>query len=157
MRLVENLPQNENFKVYFDNLFTGIPLLAELKNKGSLGVLKTNRMGGAVLMSKSEMEKGGRRTMDTRLSKDKNTCIVRWQDNNMVNIASTFVGIGDKDKAKRWNKKGKKYIEVDGPEGIRYYNDYMGSVDLMDRLISYYAMTFRTKRWPTRVIFTYLQ
>ena len=28
----------------------------------------------------------------------------------------------------------------------------MGEVDLMDRLISYYSMTFRTKRWPTRVI-----
>ena len=28
----------------------------------------------------------------------------------------------------------------------------MGRVDLMDRLISYYSMMFRTKRWPTRVI-----
>ena len=56
---VENLPQNENFKVYFDNSYTGIPLLAELNTKGFclLGVLKTNRMEGAVLMSKSEMKK----------------------------------------------------------------------------------------------------
>ena len=29
----------------------------------------------------------------------------------------------------------------------------MGGVDLRDRLISYYSMMFRTKRWPTRVIF----
>ena len=29
----------------------------------------------------------------------------------------------------------------------------MGGLDLMDRLISYYPMRFRTKRWPTRVIF----
>ena len=67
-------------------------MLAELKNKGSyaLGVLKTNRMGGAVLMSKGEMKKGGRGTTDTGVSKDKNICIVRWQDNNMVNIASTL-------------------------------------------------------------------
>ena len=28
----------------------------------------------------------------------------------------------------------------------------MGRVDLMDHLISYYSMTFRTKRWLTRVI-----
>lgn len=54
-------------------------MLAELKNKGScaLGVLKTNRMGGAVLMSKGEMKKGGRGTTDTGVSKDKNICIVR--------------------------------------------------------------------------------
>ena len=61
--------------------------------------------------------------MYTRVSKDKNICIVRWQDNNMVNIASTSVGIGDEDKVKRWNKKEKKYIEIDRPEAIRYYND----------------------------------
>ena len=28
----------------------------------------------------------------------------------------------------------------------------MGGDELMDRLISYYPMTLRTKRWPTRVI-----
>ena len=61
--------------------------------------------------------------MYTRVSKDKNICIVRWQDNNMVNIASTSVGICDEDKVKRWNKKEKKYIEIDRPEAIRYYND----------------------------------
>ena len=71
----------------------------------------------------------------------------------MVNVASTFAGIGDKDNVKCWNKQEKKYIEVDRRETIRYYNDYIGGVDLMDRLISYYPMTFRTKRWPTRVIF----
>ena len=64
----------------------------------------------------------------------------------MVNIAFTFVGIGGKNKVKRWNKKEKKYIKVDGPEAIRYQNDYMGGVDLMDRLISYYPTTFRIKR-----------
>ena len=87
--------------------------------------------------------------MDTRVSKNKSICIVGWQDDNMVNIASTFVGIGDKDKVKRWNKKEKRYIEV---ETIRYYNNYMGGTNRMDRLISYYPLTFRTKRWPTRVI-----
>ena len=68
----------------------------------------------------------------------------------MVNIASAFAGIGGKDKVKRWNKN--KYIEVERPDAIRYYNDYMGGVDLMDRLVSYYLMTFRNKRWSTRVI-----
>ena len=46
---VKTLPQNENLK-NSDNSFTGIPLLGELKTKGiyQLGVLKTNRMEGAV-------------------------------------------------------------------------------------------------------------
>ena len=52
MHLVEHLPVNENFNMVFDNYFTSVPLLLDLKKKGffSLGVLKTNRMSGAVLM-----------------------------------------------------------------------------------------------------------
>ena len=70
----------------------------------------------------------------------------------MIKVASTFVGMGNIDKVKRWSKKDKGYIDADHPEIIKYYNDFIGVVDLMDRLISYYSMTFRTKRWPTRVI-----
>ena len=70
----------------------------------------------------------------------------------MVNVASTFVGMGNINKVKQWSKKDKAYTDVDRPEIIKCYNDFMGGVDLMDHLISYYSMTFRTKRWPTRVI-----
>ena len=83
-------------------------------------------MEGTVLTSKCKIKKGGRGPIDTRVSKYKNICIVRCKDNNMVRIASTFVGNGDKDKVKRWSKKEKKYIEVDRPQASRYYNDYMG-------------------------------
>ena len=90
--------------------------------------------------------------MDSCVSKSGYITIVRWQDNNVVNVASTFVGMGNINKVKRCSKKDKTYIDVDRPEIIKYYNDFMGGVDQMDRLVSYYSMTFRTKRWPTRVI-----
>ena len=154
MGLVENLPERENFKVYFDNFFTSIPLLIQLKEKGfhALGVLKTNRMSGAILKPKGDMKRQGRGAMDSFVSKSGNITIVRWQDNNVVNVVFTFFGMGNIGKVKRWRKKNKAYIDVDRPEIIKYYNDFMGRVDLMGRLISYYSMTFRTKRWPTRVI-----
>ena len=109
-------------------------------------------MSGAILKSKGDMKRQGRGAMDSCVSKSGDITIVRWQDNNVVNVASTFVGMGNIDKVKRWSKKDKAYIDVDRPEIIKYYNNFMGGVDLMDRLISYYSMTFRTKRWPTRVI-----
>ena len=154
MHLVENLPQRENFKVYFDNFFTSIPLLIQLEEKRfhALGVLKTNRMSGAILKSKGDMKCQGRGAMDSCVSKSSDITIVRWQDNNVVNVASTFVGMGNIDKVKRWSKNDKAYIDVDCPEIIKYCNDFMGAVDLIDCLISCYSMTFRTNWWPTRVI-----
>ena len=154
MRLVENIPRNENFEVFFDNYFTSIALLLELKALGmySLGVVKSNRMAGVVLKPKTAMQKEGRGSMDSRVTKSREVVVVRWHDNNSVNVASTFVGIGKIDAVKRWSAKEKTFIEVNRPEAIKEYNDYMGGVDKMDFLISLYPMIFRTKRWPTRII-----
>ena len=71
MRLVENLPERGNFKVYFDNFFTSIPLLIQLKEKGfhALDVLKTNRMSGVILKSKGDVKHQGRGAMDSFVSK----------------------------------------------------------------------------------------
>ena len=71
MRLVENLPERENFKVYFDNFFTSIPLSIQLKEKRfhALGVLKTNRMPGTILKSKGEMKRQGGDEINSFLSK----------------------------------------------------------------------------------------
>ena len=135
--------QRGKILVYFDNFFTSIPLQIQLKEKGfhALSVLKTNRMSGAILKSKGDMKRQGRGAMNSCVSESGDVAIVRWQDNNLDNVAPTFVGMG-----KQWSKKNTANIDVDYPEIIKYYNDFMGGVDLMDRLISYYSMTFRTKR-----------
>ena len=148
MRLIENLPERENLKVHFDNFFTSVALLIQLKEKGFhvLGVLKTNRMSGAILKSKADVKRQGRGAINSCVSKSGDITIFIWQDNNVVNVASTFVGMENINKVKRWSKKGKPYIDIDCPQTINYYNNFMGRVDLMDHLISYYSMTFRTKR-----------
>ena len=130
MRLVEYLPEIENFKVFFDNYFTSIPLLLELKQKGlySLGVMKANRMAGAMMKSKQTMTKEGRGAMDSRVTKSGDVTVVRWHDNSSVNVASTFVGVGTVDNVRRWSAKEKVFIEVERPEAIKVYNEYMGGV-----------------------------
>ena len=57
--------------------------------------------------------------------KSSDITFVRWQNNNVVYVASTFVGMGNIDKVKRWSKKDKAYIDVDRPEIIKYYNYFM--------------------------------
>ena len=49
-------------------------------------------------------------------------------------------------------EEGEKVHRANRPETIRYYNDYMRGIDLMDCLISCYSMALRTTRWPAKVI-----
>ena len=58
-------------------------------------------MSGAVLKSKGDMKRQGRGAMDSCVSKSSDITSVRWQDNNVVNVASTFVGMGNVDKVNR--------------------------------------------------------
>ena len=70
-------------------------------------------MPGAILKSKSDMIEAKVEVQWT-LSKSDDITIVRWQSNNVVNVA--FVRMGNIDKVKRWSKKDKAYIDIDCPE-----------------------------------------
>ena len=118
----------------------------------SLGAVKSNRMAGAVLKPKSSMQKEGRGSMDSRVTKSGEVVVVPWYDKSSVNVASIFVGIGTTDAVNRWSTKEKTFVPVDRPEATKVYNDFMGGVYKMDFLISLYPMVLRTKRCPTRVI-----
>ena len=61
-------------------------------------------MPGAILKSKSDMIEAKVEVQWT-VSKSDDITIVRWQSNNVVNVA--FVRMGNIDKVKRWSKKNK--------------------------------------------------
>ena len=109
----------------------------------SLGVAKSNRMAGVILKLKLSMQKEGRGFMDRRITKSGEVVVVRWYDNNSVNVSSEFVGIGTTHVFNRWNTKENTFVPV---EVIKVYNDFMGGVSKMDYLISLYPMVFRTNK-----------
>ncbi|XP_037275023.2 piggyBac transposable element-derived protein 3 [Rhipicephalus microplus] len=154
MRLVEGLPKQENFKLYFDNYFTSIPLLQELKEMGiwAIGTIRSNRLQGCPLKTDKVLKKEGRGSMDARVTRGGDVTVVRWQDNGIVNVASTFVGVGEAKTVKRWSESTKQHVDIPCPEIITKYNESMGGVDKMDFLLSLYPLKQRTRKWPVRVI-----
>ncbi|CAG5017496.1 unnamed protein product [Parnassius apollo] len=70
-----------------------------------------------------------------------------------VVLASNFVGIGNQDEVRRWNKISKNYVTIPLPELVQLYNNGMGGVDKTDHLISLYRISIRSKKWTLRMIF----
>ena len=157
IRLVENLPKNVGHKLYMDNLFTSIPLFKHLKSQGiwAIGTIRGNRLKGAekLLESKKQLLKEGRGAVDFRIDANSNIIVLRWLDNGLVQLISTFMGSELGAPVKRWNGKEKKMIEVQCPAIINQYNKHMGGVDLCGMLMSLYHIKLGTKKWYMHLVY----
>ena len=65
---------------------------------------------------------------------------------------SVVYDIQPEDTCQRWDKKLKRYVTVSRPNIICEYNSKMGGFDLVDRMMSYYRMSVRTKKWTLRML-----
>lgn len=153
-----NRLEERGHKLFYDNFFSSYQLLEILREKGinAGGTIRLDRFGKPPFLTDKDMLQKGRGLADSVVSKDEKVVVVKWQDNKCVHLASNFVGIGDTDSAKRWDKKSKKYVEVSRPEIVTVYNNGMGGVDLLDQLISYYRVFIRSKEWALRIIFHFV-
>lgn len=96
------------------------------------------------MISTKEMKKQGRGSYDYRCNGDVFIC--KWHDNSIVNIASNYFTHEPVRKA-MWRVRGQGKIEVTQPNMIHLYNDGLGGIDLMDRLLGSYRPMIRAKKW----------
>lgn len=73
--------------------------------------------------------------------------ICHWKENAIVNIAANHLTDEPIQKVKRYCASAKKHIEISQPNLIRQYNYGMGSVDVLDKMLSSYRPQLRTKIW----------
>ena len=74
--------------VFFDNFFTSLSLLEDLKNMSlvAIGTIRSNKVPGLPNPSNAEMAKKDRGLMSVCNIND--VCLVCWVDNNVVRAAS---------------------------------------------------------------------
>ena len=79
--------------------------------------------------------------------------MLRWLDNGLAQLLSTFIGPELGAPVKRWSGKEKKMVEVQCPAIINQYNKHMGGVDLCDMLVSLYCIKLGTKKWYMHLVY----
>jgi len=89
------------------------------------------------------------------VSDDKNISMLKWKENKSVVTTSTCYGGSPTTTVSRWDKKQKKYIDVQIPN-ISKYNEKMGGVDHFDPMMEYYRTWLKTRKWPLKLFYTYL-
>lgn len=158
VRLLRNVPRNNNYRVYFDNYYTSIPLLYQLSKSGilSLGTVRKNRIPNCPAPTDKELSKADRGKIYEYVCQiDDETPIsyVTWKDNKIVSLVSSFTGVHPLTKIKRYDKTKRQYIEVDCPNLVTEYNRHMGGVDLLDSLIGRYRIKIKSKKWYIRIFY----
>ena len=136
----------------FDNLFTSLPLIHELKKRGydSLGTIRQNRLGkNCTLNDVKSLDKQARGSYDsaTATYENNNVLVTRWKDNAVLTLASSAYGVHPIGSKRRWSKAEKKNVYIDTPFAVCKYNDSMGGTDRMDQNINAYRISIRGKKW----------
>lgn len=135
--------------IYVDRYFTSVLLLDLLLNRELhvTGTLMKNKVPKHIqLKSDAEMRQEGRGSIDQVVRGDKKISLLKWFYNKGVLLLSSEHGKNPLSKCKRCSKKDKTYLEVDCPNIVKNYNEYIGGVDHIDRCISNYRMRHRTKK-----------
>ena len=108
--LIAELPNTNNCCLFFDNLFTSLPLMKHLneRNYSGTGTICGNRVEGVPLTEPAPMKKKERGKYCQLTDDTMGITLVRWHDNSVVTLASNCFGVEPIQKAKRWSQSKRK-------------------------------------------------
>ena len=130
--IVENPKQHE---LYFDNFFTSVPLLTDLRENDikATVTIRSNRLKETTLIDDKSMKKKERGAMT--ISATREICTVRWVDNKVVTVLSNHQTEQPLVRCKRYIRK-KKHEMIPQPQMITKYNKHMGGVNQLDSFLN---------------------
>ncbi|XP_062552399.1 piggyBac transposable element-derived protein 3-like [Armigeres subalbatus] len=105
------------------------------------------------MKSDEQLKKDGRGSHDSRISDD-GIKVVKWMDNKIIHLISTYGDIQPADM--RWSAKEKQFVEIERPAVVKDYNQAMGGIDLNDQLVAIYRTDIGTKKYYLRVFHHFL-
>ena len=147
---------DKNHKLYMDNLYNSVKLAEDLlKRKVYVtGTLRRNR-GEPESVNKAGTP-GHILAKGQSIDRDNGQVLVSaWQDNRTVRFLSTQHD--NSREAVDVRQRGGHILRVSKPTALVDYNRYMGGVDGIDQMISYYPVTRKTLKWPKKICWYWVE
>ncbi|CAG4951044.1 unnamed protein product [Parnassius apollo] len=148
-RLLKTVSDNLNHKIFVDNWYTSLQLMANLHKKGilPLGTVQLRRAPNININKKALEKKERGYYSEKRVAVDNvKLSVTSWVDNKAVSLCSSYVGKEPMGVVKRYSKKHKRRVDVSCPKAVSIYNKYMGGVDLLDAMLGFYRIKIRSKK-----------
>ena len=156
---------DQGYHLYFDNFFSSPRLAAKLlrQNTYCIGRVRPNRACFPKIVLEVDAKSAARSsssgawvefTNDPAIDDDCKVHCLSWVDKKQVTLINTLFPENFFTTVKRKGKDG-SVTPVSCPAAVKYYNKYMGGVDLADNLRRTYSFSLKSMRWYMR-IFWYL-
>ena len=147
---------NKNHMLYMDNLYNSVGLAEDLLDNGMYvtGTLRRNRgepkavtragtQGYVLARGESVDRDNGRVTVSA------------WQDNRTVRYLTTMHD--NTREIVRVRQRGGAFQEVSKPVALCDYNRFMGGVDGVDQMLSYYPVVRKTVKWVKKLFWYFIE
>nr|XP_046274248.1 piggyBac transposable element-derived protein 2-like [Scatophagus argus] len=101
LQLVQPIPKEENYNLFFDNWFTSVPLVVTLAEQGirCTGTVHGNRLPGV------NLKRAGHGPFKEKMAMVRETTlyVVKWCDNHSVTLMSDHIGANPVIEVDRWD------------------------------------------------------
>ena len=149
LQLALTLQSPESSELFYDNWFASyrlLPLFSAI-GLGTTCTIQNTRTNKCPIISDSTLKKEPRGTYRYQKDEFSGSTLVKWNDNNVVKLASNIHGVDPIDQVERYSQAEKKRVKVDRPLLIAKYNQGMGGVDVFDGHVASYRISIRGKKW----------
>ena len=128
--------------IYFDNFFSSVRLCKDLlaNELYMCGTIRPQRLGFPRELVKVKLQRG-----DSACKQIGNVVAWTWMDRKNVHVLSSNSQPDQFDRIQRRTKVG--YIDLDRPNAISLYNQYMCGVDRHDQMRACYDLGKHSKKW----------
>lgn len=141
----------EHVIICFDNWFTSFELLKMIRTKFksiAIGTIQKGRIQNVPIELPNKSQRGA---FEERVDEVNHLFLVKWLDNKEVLVCSNFAGVNPVQQIERYDRKKKETSYVTCPNVIKFYNMWMGGVDLADQLVAQNRTQYRTHKWDMRL------